>query len=126
MCPASRRQYAFVVTRAGTDTMPTRREEDEIEEDAAPATARGGSRVPQSFGSRASAAMMTPPAPERPSTPDDLRTALRPAASSGVKLKTTAPSPFSLKLLRTLCVWAVTLPTTTTLESPFLCLYVLR
>ena len=30
--------------------------------------------------------MMTPPAPEWPSTPDDLRTALRPPASSGVKL----------------------------------------
>ena len=33
---------AFVVTRAGTDTMPTRREEDEIEEDAAPAPAVTG------------------------------------------------------------------------------------
>jgi hypothetical protein len=41
-------------------------------------------------------------------------------------IKTTAPSPFSLKLPRTLCVWAVTLPTTTTLKSTFLCLYVLR
>ena len=38
-------------------------------------------------------------------------------------IKTTAPSPFSLKLPRTLCVWAVTLPTTTTFESTFLCLY---
>ncbi len=37
---------AFVVTRAGTDTMPTRRDENEIEEDAAPATARGACRVP--------------------------------------------------------------------------------
>ena len=86
---------------------------------------------------------MTPPAPERPATPDDLRTALGPPTSYGVKLfevvvllfflrlaariiKTTAPSPFSLKLLRTLCVWAVTLPTTTQIESTFLCPYVLR
>jgi len=66
--------------------MPRRDGEDAIEEAEAPATARGGGCVPQSFGSRARAAMMTPPAPERPSTLDDLRTALRPPASSGVKL----------------------------------------
>ena len=35
-----------------------------------------------------------------------------------------AASPSSLKLLRTSCVWAVTLPTTTTFESTFLCLYI--
>ena len=57
---------AFVVTRAGTDTMPTRRDEDEITENAAPATARGA-RAPR-FGTRAHATM-TPPAPERPLTP---------------------------------------------------------
>jgi hypothetical protein len=57
---------AFVVTRAGTDTMPTRRDEDEITEDAAPATARDA-RAPR-FGTRAHATM-TPPAPERPLTP---------------------------------------------------------
>ena len=66
--------------------MPRRDGEDAIEEADAPATARGGGRVSQSFGTRALAAMMTPPAPERPSTPADLRTALRPPASIGVKL----------------------------------------
>ena len=55
---------AFVVTRAGTDTMPTR-DEDEITEDAAPAPARGA-RAPR-FGTRAHATM-TPPSPERPLT----------------------------------------------------------
>jgi hypothetical protein len=40
----------------------------------------------KSFGARARAAMLTPPAPERPSTPADLRTALRPPASFGVTL----------------------------------------
>ena len=75
---------AFVVTRAGTDTMPTRRDEDEIAEDAAPTTARGANRVPR-FGTRAHATM-TPPAPERPRTPDDLRDALRAPDSFGVKL----------------------------------------
>ena len=65
--------------------MPPRREgEDEIEEDAAPATARGDGRVSR-FGTR-SHATMTPPAPERPPTPDDLRTALRAKATFGVKL----------------------------------------
>jgi hypothetical protein len=74
---------AFVVTRAGTDTMPTRRDEDEITEDAAPASARGA-RAPR-FGNRAHAPM-TPPAPDRPATPDDLRTALGAPDSFGVKL----------------------------------------
>ena len=65
--------------------MPPRREgEDEIEEDAAPATARGDGRVSR-FGTRAHATM-TPPAPERPRTPDDLRDALRTPDSFGVKL----------------------------------------
>ena len=74
---------AFVVTRAGTDTMPTRRDDDEeITADAASAPARGV-RAPR-FGPRG--ASMTPPAPERPSTPADLRTALRPPASFGVTL----------------------------------------
>ena len=73
---------AFVVTRAGTDTMP-RRDEDETTEGAASATARGP-RAPR-FGTHAHAPM-TPPAPERPSTPADLRTALRPPASFGVTL----------------------------------------
>ena len=42
-------------------------------------------------------------------------------------MTTTEPSPFSLKLLRTLCVWAPTLLTTTLItESPLLCLSVLR
>ena len=54
---------AFVVTRAGTDTMPTRRDdEDEITEDAAPATARGA-RAPR-FGTRAHATT-TPPRAHR-------------------------------------------------------------
>jgi len=75
---------AFVVTRAGTDTMPTRREEDEIEEDAAPATERGAGRASR-FGTRAHATM-TPPTPERPPTQDDLRDAMRVPASFGVKL----------------------------------------
>ena len=57
----------FAVTRAGTDTMPTRRDdEDETTEGAASATARGA-RGPR-FGTRAHAPM-TPPAPERPLTP---------------------------------------------------------
>ncbi len=73
-----------MVTRAGTDTMPTRRDEDEIAEDAAPTTARGANRVPR-FGTRAHATM-TPPAPERPRTPDDLRDVLRAPDSFGVKL----------------------------------------
>ena len=74
---------AFVVTRAGTDTMPTRRDDDdEITPDAASAPARGV-RAPR-FGPRG--ASMTPPAPERPATPDDLRTALRPPTSFGVTL----------------------------------------
>ena len=77
---------AFVATRSGFQTMPRPDGEDDIEEADAPATARGGGRVSQSFGTRALAAMMTPPAPERPSTPADLRTALRPPASIGVKL----------------------------------------
>jgi hypothetical protein len=47
------------------------------------ATARGA-RGPR-FGTRAPAPM-TPPSPERPSTPADLRTALRPPASFGVTL----------------------------------------
>ena len=64
--------------------MPTRRDEDDITEDAAPATARGDGRVSR-FGTRAHATM-TPPAPERPPTPDDLRTALRAKATFGVKL----------------------------------------
>ena len=187
--------------------MPTRRDEGEIEGDAAPATARGA-RAPR-FGNRAHAPM-TPPAPDRPDTPDDLRTALGTPDSFGVKLfeitvlqsilkacpdvkdagdllllreilleefgpaymwlinlslvdwislsaddkalnaqmrldwlasyskaseavlqhwfwkllktKTLnfAASPSSLKLLRTSCVWAVTLPTTTPIESAFL------
>jgi hypothetical protein len=63
--------------------MPTRRDEDEIPEDAASATARGV-RAPR-FGTRAPASM-TPPAPERPATPDDLRTALGAPTSYGVKL----------------------------------------
>jgi len=75
---------AFVVTRAGTDTMPTRSDdEDEITEDAASTTARGA-REPR-FGTSAHATM-TPPAPERPRTPDDLRQAMRAPASYGVKL----------------------------------------
>jgi len=64
--------------------MPPRRDEDEIEEDAVPATARGAGRVSR-FGTRAHATM-TPPAPERPLTQDDLRAALRAPASFGVKL----------------------------------------
>jgi hypothetical protein len=93
---------AFVVTRAGTDTMTTRRDEDEIEEDAAPATARGVGRVPR-FGTRAHATM-TPPAPERPLTPDDLRAALGAPASFGVKLllntsKSTSSRPYWLLVL---------------------------
>ena len=84
--PSQRR--AFVATRSGFQTMPRRDGEDAIEEADAPATARGGGRVPQSFGARARAAMLTPPAPERPSTPADLRTALRPPASFGVRPRT--------------------------------------
>jgi hypothetical protein len=82
----SDRRYlqAFVITRAGTDTMPRREGEDEIEEDAAPETARGDGRASR-FGTRARDTM-TPPSPERPPTPDDLRTALRVKASFGVKL----------------------------------------
>ena len=38
------------------------------------------------YGCRPRGASMTPPAPERPSTPADLRTALRPPASFGVTL----------------------------------------
>ena len=72
----------FAVTRAGTDTMPTRRDDDdEITADAASAPARGV-RAPR-FGPPG--ASMTPPAPERPATPDDLRTALGPPTSYGVK-----------------------------------------
>jgi hypothetical protein len=81
----SRDRYfqAFAVTRAGTDTMPTRRDDDEeITADAASAPARGV-RAPR-FGPRG--ASMTPPAPERPATPDDLRTALGPPTSFGVTL----------------------------------------
>ena len=55
---------AFVATRSGFQTMPRR------DDDAAPATARGA-RAPR-FGTRAHAPM-TPPAPDRPATPDDLR-----------------------------------------------------
>ena len=62
--------------------MPTRRAEDEITEDAAPAAR--GSRAPR-FGNRAHAPM-TPAAPERPVTPDDLRNALGAPDSFGVKL----------------------------------------
>jgi hypothetical protein len=63
--------------------MPTRRDDDEeITADAASAPARGV-RAPR-FGPRG--ASMTPPAPERPATPDDLRTALGPPTSYGVKL----------------------------------------
>jgi hypothetical protein len=39
-----------------------------------------------SFGARARAPLLTPPAPERTSPPADLRTALRPPASFGVTL----------------------------------------
>ena len=60
--------------------MPRRDEE----EDTASEATRGDGRVSR-FGTRARAAM-TPPAPERPSTPDDLRTDLRAKASFGVKL----------------------------------------
>ena len=79
--PSQRR--AFVATRSGFQTMPRRDDEDEVTEGAASATARGA-RAPR-FGTRAQAPM-TPPAPERPSTPADLRTALRPPASFGVTL----------------------------------------
>jgi len=78
--PSERRAYAL--TRSGFQTMP-RRDEDAVTEVAASATARGA-RAPR-FGTRAQAPM-TPPAPERPSTPADLRTALRPPASFGVTL----------------------------------------
>ena len=64
--------------------MPRRDEEDSIEEDTASAATRGNGRVSR-FGTRAHTAM-TPPAPERPSTLDDLRTDLRAKASFGVKL----------------------------------------
>ena len=75
---------AFAVTRAGTDTMPTRRDDDEeITADAASEAPARGVRAPR-FGPRG--ASMTPPAPERPATPDDLRTALGPPTSYGVKL----------------------------------------
>ena len=86
----SDRRYlqAFVITRAGTDTMPRRDEEDSIEEDTASAAARGDGRVSR-FGTRARAAM-TPPAPVRPSTPAAtffqgllIRRALPLSASSG-------------------------------------------
>ena len=63
--------------------MPTRRDEDEVTEGAASATARGA-RAPR-FGTRAHAPM-TPPAPDRPDTPDDLRTALGTPDSFDVKL----------------------------------------
>ena len=63
--------------------MPTRRDEGEIEGDSALATARGD-RAPR-FGNRAHDPM-TPPAPDRPATPDDLRTALGAPDSFGVKL----------------------------------------
>ena len=79
--PSERRAYAL--TRSGFQTMP-RRDEDAVTEVAASATARGP-RAPR-FGARARAAMLTPPAPERPSTPADLRTALRPLSSFGVPL----------------------------------------
>ena len=58
--------------------MPTRRAEDEI------TNAARGARAPR-FGNRAHAPM-TPPAPDRPATPDDLRTALGAPDSFGVKL----------------------------------------
>ena len=61
--------------------MPTRRDEDEVTEGAASATARGA-RAPR-FGTRAHA-LMTPPAPDHPDTPDDLRTALGQPDSFGV------------------------------------------
>ena len=60
---------AYALTRSGFQTMPTRRDDDEeITADAASAPARGV-RAPR-FGPRG--ASMTPPAPERPATPDDL------------------------------------------------------
>ena len=78
---------AYALTRSGFQTMPTRRDEDEITEGAvegaASATARGA-RAPR-FGTRAHAPM-TPPAPDRPDTPDDLRTALGTPDSFGVTL----------------------------------------
>ena len=74
---------AYALTRSGFQTMPTRRDEDEITEDAASTTARGV-RAPR-FGTRAHATM-TPPAPERPLTPDDLQDALGAPTSYGVKL----------------------------------------
>jgi hypothetical protein len=51
---------AYALTRSGFQTMPTRRDEDEVTEGAASATARGA-RAPR-FGTRAHAPM-TPPSP---------------------------------------------------------------
>jgi hypothetical protein len=73
--------------------MPRRDEEDSIEENTASAAARCDSRVSR-FGTRAHAAM-TPPASELPSTPNDLRNALRAKASFGVKL-------FEINVLQTI------------------------
>ena len=56
--------------------MPRRDEEEDTDSEAA----RGDGRVSR-FGTRTLAAM-TPPSPERSSTPDDLRTALRAPAFS--------------------------------------------
>ena len=66
----------FALTRSGFQTMPRRDEE----EDTASEAARGDCRVSR-FGTRARGTM-TPPSPERSSTPDDLRTALRAPAFS--------------------------------------------
>ena len=79
-----RHLHAFALTRSSFQTMPRHEEEDAIEEDTPSGTARCDCRASRPFGTRASAAM-TPPAPEWPSTPDDLRAALRPQASFGVK-----------------------------------------
>jgi hypothetical protein len=47
---------------------------------------RSGFQTPNPLGHVPAQPMLTPPAPERPSTPADLRTALRPPASFGVTL----------------------------------------
>ena len=79
----ARRARVFVATRSGFQTMPRRDDKAEATEGAASATARGA-RAPR-FGTRAHATM-TPPAPERPLTPDDLQDALGAPTSYGVKL----------------------------------------
>ena len=67
---------SFALPRSGFQTMPRRDEEEDTASEAAP----GDCRVSR-FGTRARGTM-TPPSPERPSTPDDLWAVLRASAFS--------------------------------------------